>query len=332
MTIYDIAEKAGVSSATVSRVLNDGTVRPATKERVLRVIKKENYIPDSRGIYLKKMQTKKIGLIVPDITNPGYPVTVKVVHDFLKNSGYHLILGNTYGDISEEKDILEMLQRERVAGIIVETCEGEDDTSLYPLFNSLVDNGVRIVFMGKKRDGLPVDVLTVDNMQGTYKITRYLLNTGRKKVGFIAGRKDLRATEERLSGYTKAMNERNIAVDPTLVICDGEYNSEYGEKWGKELFRKGVDALACGNDLMAFGAARAAEKMKIKVPEDIAITGFDDISLASMVRPQLTTVRQPLAEIAERGCEILIERIEGKKTGDPEEILFQPEIVLRESA
>jgi len=331
MTIYDIAKKAGVSSATVSRVMNNGSVKPATKERVLRIIKKTNYVPDSRGIYLKTLKTKKVGVVVPDITNPGYPVMVKTVHDSLKERGYHLILGNTYGKISEEKDILEMMQRERVAGIMVGTCEGEDDSALYPLFKSLVDSGIKIVFMGKRRDGLPVDVFTVDNIKGTYKITRYLINTGRKKIGFIAGSRDLRATEERLEGYRKALTERDFPVMAGNIICEGSFTMEYGEKWGKVLFQKGVDAIVCGNDLLAIGVLNAAEKMNVRVPADVAVTGFDDIFLASLVKPAITTVRQPVEE-AKKPCEILIERIEGKRTGEPEEILFEPEIVIRESA
>ncbi len=331
MTIYDIAKRAGVSSATVSRVLNNGPVKPSTKELVMRVIKKENYIPDSRGIYLKKLQTKRIGLIVPDITNPGYPLTVKIVHDFLKEKGYHLILGNTYGEISEEKDILEMMLRERVAGIIVGTCEGEDDTALYPLFRNIINNGIKIIFMGKKRDGLPVDILTVDNTKGTYRITNYLLKTGRKKIGFITGSKNLRATEERLAGYRKAIIEKRISFHIDNVICEGTYTIENGERWGESILSKGVDAIVCGNDLIAIGVIKAAEKLNIKIPKDVAITGFDDIPLASLIKPSLTTVRQP-REIAEKGCEILIERIEGKRQGAPEEILFEPEIIIRESA
>lgn len=331
MTIYDIAEKAGVSSATVSRVLNKGSVRPATRERILRVIEHEDYIPDSRGSYLRKLCTKKIGLIVPDIANPGYPVTIKAIHDFLKRRGYHLILGNTYGEISEERDILDMMRTERVAGIIVGTCEGEDDTSLYPLFQNMVKNGIKIVFMGKKRDNLPVDVLTVDNVKGTYKITLYLLRTGKKNIGFMTGKKGLRATEERLQGYEQALTERGIPLNPEHVICDGAYTMEYGEKWGGILMKRGVDAVVCGNDLMAIGAIRAAEKMNIKVPEQVAVTGFDDIYLSALVRPGLTTIRQPLG-IAERGCEILLGRIEGNQEGVPEDLLFEPEIVIRESA
>ncbi|MBN1446163.1 MAG: LacI family DNA-binding transcriptional regulator [Candidatus Omnitrophica bacterium] len=330
MTIYDIAKKAGVSSATISRVLNHGPVKPSTKERVLKIIEKENFFPDSSGVYLKKLKTKKIGLVIPDISNPVYPVTVRIIHDFLKKRGYHLIFGNTYGEVSEEKDVLEMMSRERVAGIIVATCEGEDDTSLYPMFRRMSEN-MSIIFLGEKRDSLMVDAFTVDSLKGMYKITRYLLNTGKRNIGFIAGSKSLRATEERLQGYQRALKERDVAFNPDNVICEGLYNIDYGKKWGKILLEKGVDAVVCGNDLLAVGVIKAAEKMNIKIPDDVAVTGFDDIFLGSLVKPALTTVRQPV-DIVKSGCECLIERIEGRKTGEPEEILFEPEIVIRESA
>ena len=331
VTIYDIAKKAKVSSATVSRVLNGGSVKPSTKERILRIIEKEGYIPDSSAVYLKKLKTKKIGLIVPDISNPGYPQTVKVIHDIMKSKGYHLILGNTYGNIEEEKNILEMMQRERVAGIIVATCEGEDDIPLYPVFRRLIKNGFPIVFMGKKKDGLPVDVVTVDNFIGAFKMTDYLLKIGKKKIGFIAGKKSLRATEERLAGYIEAHKKRGVIPPPEAVICEGEYTIEFGKKWTEKIIKEKVDAIFCGNDLMAIGAIKKLEEIGKKVPQDIAVAGFDDIFLATLIKPKLTTVHQPLEKIALIGCERLIGWIEGKFKED-EEILIEPEIIIRESA
>jgi len=331
VTIYDIAKKAKVSSATVSRALNGGSVNPSTKERIMRIIEKEGYIPDSSAVYLKKLKTKKIGLIVPDISNPGYPQTVKVIHDIMKSKGYHLILGNTYGNIEEEKNILEMMQRERVAGIIVATCEGEDDTLLYPIFRRLIKNGFPIVFMGKKKDGLPVDVISVNNFKGAFKITNYLLKTGRKKIGFIAGDRNLRATEERLEGYIEAHKKRGIKIHSEIVICEEEYTVEFGKKWTEKIIKEKVDAIFCGNDLMAIGAIEKIEEMGKKVPEDIAVTGFDDIFLATLVKPAITTIHQPLEKIASIGCERLLGWIE-RKFKENEEILIEPEIIIRESA
>jgi len=331
VTIYDIAKKAKVSSATVSRVLNGGSVSPSTKERIMRIIEKEGYIPDSSAIYLKKAKTNKIGLIVPDITNPEYPEIVKVIHDIMRSKGYHLIFGNTYKNIEEEKNILEMFQRERVAGIIVATCEGEDDRILYPLFQRLIENGIPIVFMGKKKDGLPVDVISVNNFKGAFKMTDYLLKTGRKRIGFIAGRRDLRATEERLKGYIEALKNKGKQVDREIIICDGEYTVEYGKKWARKIIGKKVDAIFCGNDLMAIGAIKEIEADGLKVPDDIAVSGFDNISISSLITPKLTTVHQPLLKIASIGCERLFGLIE-KKIKERDEILIEPELIIRESA
>ena len=333
VTIYDIAKEAKVSSATVSRVLNDGQVSPRTKKRVLRAIKKLGYIPDNRAVYLKKEKTKKVGLIIPDISNPVYPIGVRVIHDILKSHGYHLILGNTYGEISEEKDLLEMMQRERVAGIILATCEGEDDSELFPIFRRFLENNISLVFMGKKKDDLPVDIVSVNNLTGALKATEYLLRTGREKIGFIAGGRDSRVTKERLEGYLEAFKKKNTTPSSELIICDGEYTMEYGERWGELLLKNyKPDAIFCANDLLAIGVIKACEKLNMEIPEEVAVVGFDDIYLASLVNPKLTTIHQPLGEIATIACEILVERIERGVEEEPREILIEPELIVRESA
>ncbi|HOK56356.1 MAG TPA: LacI family DNA-binding transcriptional regulator [bacterium] len=330
VTIYEIAKKAGVSPATVSRVLNNGPVKSSTKEKILKIIEKENFVPDNRAVYLKKINTRKIGLIIPDILNPIYSLAVKVIHDYLKEKDYHLILGNSYGNVDEEKDILELFERERVAGVIIGTCEGEDDSSLIPIFDRMLKSGIKIVFTGKKNYGLKVDVISVNNEIGTYKITNYLIKTGRKKIGFISGDRNLRATEERLSGYIKALKEKGIGINKELIICEGEYKMENGRKFAKELISK-VDAILCGNDLMAIGAIKAVEESGLKVPDDIGICGFDDIFISYLIKPSLTTVHQPIEKISEIACERLIGWIEGKIKKE-EEILIEPEIIVRESA
>ena len=333
VTIYDIAEKTKVSASTVSRVVNGGSVYPKTKRKVLKAIEKYGYVPDNRAVYLKKERTKKIGLIIPDISNPFYPVGVKAIHDILKFEGYHLILGNTYGEISEEKDILRMMERERVAGIILHTCEGEDDSKIYSVFERLIKNKISLIFMGKKRDNLPVDVISINNFSGVLKATDYLIRIGRKKIGFIAGKRDLRATEERLSGYIESLKRNNIPVREDLIICDGKYTMEYGEKWGEILMKeKKVDAILCGNDLLAIGAIKVSKKLHIKVPDEVAIVGFDDIALASVVTPELTTIHQPLEKISAIACDLLFGRINGTLIEEPKDILIEPELIIRESA
>ncbi|MCM8777780.1 MAG: LacI family transcriptional regulator [Candidatus Omnitrophica bacterium] len=329
-TIYDIAKKVGVSPATVSRVLNNGPVKSSTKEKVLKIIEKENFIPDNRAVFLKKTTNQKIGCIIPDVINPIYSYAVKVIHDYLWERAYHLILGNSYGKIEEEKNILQMFERERVSGVLIGTCEGEDDSTLVPVFKRMIGYGIKIVLVGKKNYGLKVDTISVNNISGTYKMTKYLIKAGRKKVGFIAGDKNLRATKERLAGYIKALKEKGIPVDREVVICEGDYKMDYGKKWAKELKGK-VDAIVCGNDLMAIGAMKTIEESGLRIPDDIAVCGFDDIYLASLVKPSLTTVHQPIEKICKIACERLMGWIEGR-IKKAEEIIVEPEIIVRESA
>lgn len=333
VTIYDIAKKAKVSTATVSRVLNNGPVKPKTRELILKTIEKLGYTPDSRAVSLKKEKTKKIGVVIPDILNPVYPIGVKTIHNILKSNGYHLILGNTYGEISEERDILQMMERERVAGIILSTCEGEDDSELNPLFRRLLESKTFLVFVGKRRDNLPVDVISVDNFSGALKATDYLLRTGKRRIGFIAGKRGLKATDERLSGYLEALKKKNISIFEDLIICDGEYTMEYGEKWGKILIKdKNVDAIFCANDLLAIGVIKVAKELNIKIPEEVAIVGFDDIFLSSIITPKLTTINQPLEKINAAACQVLLKRISGTLIEEPKDILIEPELIVRESA
>ncbi|MCX8083255.1 MAG: substrate-binding domain-containing protein, partial [bacterium] len=156
------------------------------------------------------------------------------------------------------------------------------------------------------------------------------IKTGKKKIGFIAGDINLRPTEERLDGYIKALKEKDISVNKGIIICEGEYKMEYGKKWAKEIIGK-VDAIVCGNDLMAIGAIRVIEENGLKVPDNIAICGFDDIYLSSLVKPSLTTVHQPIEKIAEIACDRLMGWIEGE-IKEAEDIFIEPEIVIRESA
>ncbi len=332
MTIYDIAKKAGVSSATVSRVLNNGTVKTATKKRVLRIIEKENFVPDNTAVYLKKPRTRKIGFIIPDILNPVYPLAVKVIHDILRDRKYQLILGNTYGEIKEERNILDMMQREKVAGIILATSEGEDDSALNPLLENFIKRNVVLVFTGKQKNGLPVDFISIDNFSGMKKATEYLLKTGNKRIGFISGDKNLWVTEKRLAGYIQALKNKNVEIDPDIIITEGQYTMECGEKWGEVLIRKKVDAVVCGNDLLAIGVIKTAGKMNIRIPEELSVTGFDDIPLASLIKHPLTTLRQPFEDASRIACERLIGRIEGRLTEKPVDILMEPELIVRESA
>jgi len=333
VSIYDIAKEVGVSATTVSRVINNKYASPKTRAKVLRAIKRLDYIPDARASGLKTRNNKSIGVIVSDITNPIHPVEVKAIHDVAKERGYYLILGNTYGRLDEEMEILKMMARERVAGLILATCEGEDDTACNTYLQKMINSGVSLVLTGRKRNGLEADEIVVDNAGGVYKATSYLLRTGRRKIAFMAGQHGFVAREGRFTGYLKALSEKGIARNENLISF-GNWNKDSGRKQMDNFLKlpEPPDAVFCGNDLMVIGALESIENAGLNVPEDVAVIGFDDIELASLVRPRLTTVMQFQEKNSAITCNLLLDRIEQKETGEPKEILIEPELVIRESA
>ena len=333
VSICDIAREAEVSVTTVSRVLANKSASIETRRKVLRAVEKFGYVPDARASSLKSRKTKSVGLIIPDISNPVYPVTVKVTHDIAKVRGYHLILGNTYGRLDEEMEILKMMLRERVAGLILGICEGEDDTSCNSYLNKIINSGVSVVLTGRNRNGLQVDEITTDNKKGAYKATNYLLKIGRKRIGFMAGRRGLLATDARLAGYLQAFSEKRVGQNEKLLSF-GDWTRVSGQKQMRSLLNSGEkpDAVFCANDLLAIGAMETIKKAGLKIPDDIAVVGFDDIELSSLVQPRLTTVNQPQEKIAEIACNLLLDRIERNESEEPKEILLEPELIIRESA
>lgn len=332
ISIRDIARESGVSIATVSRVLNNKSASAKTKRKVINVVQKLGYIPNARAADLKNKKTKSIGIIIPNITNPVYPVGVQTIYDTARQRGYHLILGNNYNRVDEELKNLQMMARERVAGLILGTCE-VDDSECDPYINNMLELGICVVFAGRNQNDLKVDEVMVDGTQGVYKAVCYLLKIGRKKIAFIAGNRGTLSTESRLAGYLKALSERGVVQDEKLLSFGG-WTKESGQKQMEKLLNSGekIDAVFCGNDLLAIGSIQAIEKVGLKVPDDIGVVGFDDIELASLVRPKLTTVSQPQEKIASIVCNLLLDRIEGKEKGDPKEILIEPELIIRESA
>ena len=332
VSIYDIAKEAGVSATTVSRVLHNGSCSVKTRVKVERAIEKLGYIPDARASSLKTKTTKSIGVIVPDIANPIYPVSIKAMYNLARSRGYHLILGNTYERTDEEIDILQMFSRERIAGLILGVCKSGDETMCHPYIKDMMRAGVNVVFCGRLRNGLDVDEITVDNQKGAYKAAQYLARIGRKRIAFIAGKRALYATQGRLNGYLQALEKSGITPDESLMRFD-EWDRQSGQKMMESLLKHNrPDAVFCGNDLLAIGAMGAIEDAGLRIPEDIAIVGFDDIELASIVRPKLTTVVQPQDKIGEIACSLLLDRIEGVETGDAKEIMLDPDLVIRDSA
>lgn len=327
-TIRDVAKEAGVSISTVSRVLNnEDIVNEDTRKKVLEATKKLNYSPNLLARSLITKSTQLIGLIVPDITNPFFPELAKGVEITAHFYGYNVILCNTEANIQNEKKYLEMLQQRRIDGLIFLVFSQELEAQLKKLRPQLP-----IVLGELPSNDTRFDAVFTDNVLGVEKAVKHLIGLGHQKIGIVTGPLWLKSSQDKLQGFRNELLENRLNFDPQS-IKESNSRLEGGYEAMKELLAlpDRPTAVIFGNDLMAIGAMKALDEMKIKIPEDIAIVGYDDIPLASYSQPPLTTIAQPKFEIGRLTLELLLDKIEGKKGNEYEHIVLEPRLVIRES-
>lgn len=324
VSIKDVAKHAGVSVATVSRVLNNnGYVGQDTREKVEKSIKELNYKPNEIARSLFKKQSNTIGLIVPDITNPFFPELARAVEDTASKLGYNVILCNSDGNADKEQNYLDVLQQQYVNGIIVSS-----NTLTAVQIEKLNIPVVSIDRLISK--GLPT--IVVDNKKGAMIATRYLLNKGRSRIAHIRGSSTVVNAEERCDGYREIVNKEQWFRESYIV--DGKYDMQASIEVTLELLNRHpeIDGIFAANDIMAIGAIKAAHQLGKKVPEDISIIGFDGISLSKATTPELTTVVQPIYEMGEQATTLLASLMEQKQPVDKEIYkILEVKLIERES-
>ena len=332
-TQIDVARRAGVSQPLVSYVLGgaDAPVAPETRERVLAAIADLGYVPDRTARNLRRRRTTTIAGIIPDITNPYYPAFVRGVQDVAETHGFDLITYNTDGQGEKERAAFRSAREARVAGMIVASFHLElDDLS------PLVADGIALVVtadLGIYPIPVGIDQLFVDNAAAAAAAVGYLMDRGHTRIGMIAGEEVTPPRDGRLRGYARALRGRAIPRDAEL-IRHGEFTVEGGYAGAGDLLKldRRPTALFAANDLMAMGAMLRFREAGLRVPDDIAVVGFDDIPAARLVHPPLTTVAQHPERIGRRAAEMVVERLAGTgPTAARREV--QPfELVVRESA
>lgn len=329
INIKKIAEKADVSTATVSRVLrNYPGVREKTRKKVLKVIKKYNYEINYVARNLRKKETKTIGLIVGNILSEFYSTLAKSIEDISNSHGYNLILCNSAYNTEKELEHLKTLRANRVAGIIL--CPwGKNKEYL----NNIIDAGTKVVLLDGIVNGVKCDTVMSDNFEGTYKATKFLIKKGYRKISIISGNLFKKTLRDRVKGYIKALNEFDIKVNKNFVkICRGS-----GVKSGKEgclelLKQKDKpDVIFPLNLDLTLGTTMAIKKEGLSIPDDIGLMGFDEANFSQIVTPPLTTIKQSLYELGKTATNLLIDRIENKKNLSYKNIRFKTEIIERDS-
>ncbi len=328
ITIKDIAKEANVSTATVSKILNnkDQRISSQTRKRVLEIAKNKNYIPNSMARSLVTKKTNTIGLILPDITNPFFPELARGVEDKANEEGYMIMFCNTDDDADKESNYLEMLAQKMVDGIILTQSankEGNIETlNKLKIPVVLIDRDIEMKNIKGK--------VLVNNFSGAYEGVSYLIKKGYRKIAFITGPLSTTTSKERLNGYVKALEDAKIDVNYELIL-EGEYKAKWGIDGTNLLLEKKLkfDAIFCGNDLIAINAIKTLKERNIKVPNDVGVLGYDNIYLAEMIDPPLTTINQPAYKMGYEAVKLLIDILENNEKGRI--IKLKTNLVLRKS-
>ncbi len=328
-TIVEVARRASVSIATVSNVIR-GTkpVSPELQERVRAAIRELDYYPNAIARGLKVKQTRILGMVLPDITNPFFPGIIRGAEDTAFERDYFLITANTDEQIDRERRIVAALRSYRVDGILLASAPGGDTSHI----RSTIASGASIVLLDRPVPAVSADAVLLDNVGGARECMRHLIQRGNRRIAIITGPLITQNALERLQGYKEALSEADIAADPALIL-EGDYRYESGNRLAKKVIQSQMKATAlfvC-NGVMTFGALGAFDELGIQCPKDISLATFDDLTLDHPAYSHLTAVVQPSYEMGARAATILMDRIEGRLAGHPVTVRVAPTLVVRES-
>jgi DNA-binding LacI/PurR family transcriptional regulator len=332
VNIYDVAKKAGVSIATISNYLNNkGYLSEKTAKRIGKIIKDINYIPSEIARSLTIKSTKNIGVLSRDITNPYHSEIVRGIRNYIgqHNLKYHISLVDLNNKDKDSNEYINQFLENRIAGIITTS-----DKINFKNINYLKKINVPIIFISRYIDkpSYNLDFIILDNFKGAYMITNHLIKCGHKNIGFISFHLDTKTLIDRENGFKQALRDSNIDFNDELKITIKDHTIEEGGRAAKIVssLKNRPTAVFCINDFIAIGFIDWCFKNNINVPEDISVTGFDDIKLSSLKLIELTTIKVPIEYMAGKAAEILFK----KMTSDDKEtynIIVEPELIIRKS-
>ena len=332
MTIYDIANKAGVSTATVSRALGSkhDSVRPETRKRILQICEQLEYTPNRLAKNLAKGTTSAIGLVLPDIQGDFYTQIVKGVDEIAFSGGYHLIVASSHSRRNIVESLLGFMRESLVDGVIL----------MIPAMNSQLKEvldklKIPVIIINDIDSFDKYDIVSIDNFQGAYSIINYTIKSLKHiKIAMISGPSGNHDSQMRKKGYIAALKDAGIAIRKDWII-EGDFTIKGGELACSRILslKEKPDVIFAANDNMAAGCYTAAESLGFKIPDDINIIGFDHIELGNFLRPKLTTVHVPVSEIGKTSTKLLLKRLHNKddNSQEPQHIKISTGIIIGES-
>jgi LacI family transcriptional regulator len=328
-TIKEVARRAGVSVGTVSNVLADSpTVAEDLRVRVRAAIAEMDYRPSHVARSLKSKQTKTLGMVISDITNPFFPLMVRGAEDAAAEHGYMLSIFNSDDDLERERKICENLSHGRVdALLLVPALSRGNDAHV----ERLLQLGIPIVCLDRLPKGMALDRVAVDNAGGVRTAIRHLAENGARRIGYLGGARRMYVSAERLAGFRRGMSDCGLTVDNAL-LWEGDFRQESGYHLGKKVLGEGtLDAVFCANLLMTLGWLRAMNELGLSAPQDLLVATFDYLEILESFRPRLTAVAQPTYEIGRQGVLRLLDRLRTPNL-PPQEFLLPSELKIGDSS
>ena len=331
VTMSDVARQARVSLMTVSRVINNKEgVKDETRQDILEIISKLGYRPSAIARSLATQKTRTIGLVIPDVANPFFADITRGVERLAYSEGYHVFLCNAEEDPLRELAVIQSLEEKCVDGLIL--CSSRLEEEKLADLVARLPAAVLINRTLAQKDGNTFNSVVIDDQRSGWLATHHLIERGNQSIGFLAGPPASYSGSGRHKGYLAALQGAGISLESGWV-SNCQPSVEGGYEMTRQLLAKYpyLTALFCYNDLVAIGAIQACGELKRRIPEDFAIVGHDDIPLAALVSPALTTCRVPRHELGARAVNALLERLKGCPDGC-QQIVLQPELIIRESA
>jgi LacI family transcriptional regulator len=326
-TVVTVAKRAGVSIASVSRVLNGLPASADMERRVRAATAALSYVPDARGRSLKAGRTMQLAFAVADIANPVYIEMMRAIEEITKAAGFRLVLHSTGSDPANEIDLIEGLGRRYADGLILSPLRITPEH-----LRALRAATVPIVIIGSLPDDEPLDSVRADSRRGVGLAIEHLASAGRRSIGFVNGDPHTVPGTARQEGYRSALTAAGLKYDERLEIDGGEFTHAAGHNAARRLFaRVRPDALFCADDLIAVGAMRALAELQLRVPQDVAVVGMDDTELARISTPPLSSVSLGSAERARLAANLLLDRLKDP-TLAPRHRTVAPYLVIRESS
>ncbi|MGE7907650.1 LacI family DNA-binding transcriptional regulator [Peribacillus sp. NPDC094092] len=326
--IHDVAKLANVSIATVSRVINNqGGVRRITEERILKAIEELGYIRSAAARTMKRKETNTIGVIVPDIKNPFFPLVMAGIEQKAREKEYFTILSSTNESPKVEEEIVKNFIERGVDGVIITTANENGDH-----LKLLQEQGIPVVAVDRSIKKFEVDTVLVDNKKGSYQAVQHLILQGHVKIAIICGPQDTTPGLERFLGYKKALEEYDIELDERYVL-HGDFGEQSGYQSTEKLFELDdkPTAIFSSNNLMTIGCMKALKDLNWRLGSEVSFIGFDEVDIATFLNPKLSVVARPMNAIGEIAFQLLHERISFKGALPKREYLLSPELNIRES-